>query len=255
MANDRLRAAILAAGLTLEDVSDRVRVDAKTVERWIGNEQRVPHRKTRRELAQLLDVDEVHLWPSLAGDIRTTPAGHVELIQVFPTRSALPYSLWADLIGSVRRQMDVLVYSGVFLVEQYDLLPVIRAKVADGARFRILVGDETSSAVIQRAIEEGTAGGLEGRVQLMRRYLESVNDLPGVDVRIHGTPLYNSIYRFDDQMLINGHAFGSVAGQNPVLHLRHLPGGRMWEHYLRSFDRIWSQSKPNIPQGAAHGTH
>lgn len=247
MANDRLRAAILAAGLTLEDVSTRVRVDTKTVERWIGNEERIPHRKTRRELAKLLDVDEVHLWPSLAGDIRTTPTEHVELIQVFPTRSALPYSLWADLIGNVEKQMDVLVYSGAFLIEQYDLLPVIRSKSASGTQFRILVGDETSSAVIQRAREEGTEGGLEGRVQLMRRYLEAVHGLDNVDVRIHGTPLYNSIYRFDDQMLVNGHAFGSVAGQNPVLHLRHLPGGRMWDHYSRSFETIWNQAQPNIP--------
>jgi hypothetical protein len=98
--------------------------------------------------------------------------------------------------------------------------------------------------VIQRGIEEGTTGGLEGRVQMMRRYLHEVATLPGVEIRTHGTILYNSIYRFDDQALINGHAFGALAGQNPVLHLRRLPGGLMWEHYMRSFDRVWQTATP-----------
>jgi hypothetical protein len=140
--------------------------------------------------------------------------------------------------------MDVLVFSGTFLVEQYNLLPIMRKKAAERVRFRFLVGDETSSAVIQRAIEEGTTGGLEGRVQMMRRYLHEVATLPGVEIRTHGTNLYNSLYRFDDQALINGHAFGTLAGQNPVLHLRRLPGGLMWEHYMRSFDRVWQTATP-----------
>ncbi|GGS21226.1 XRE family transcriptional regulator [Actinokineospora fastidiosa] len=169
-----------------------------------------------------------------------TPDPNQELVQVYPTRSAVPYPLWTDLIHGVTTQMDVLVFSGQFLVEQFNILPVIRAKVGAGVRFRFVVGDETSPAVIQRAAEEGTTGGLEGRIQMMRRYLRDVADLPGVEVRTHGTILYNSIYRFDDQALINGHAFGSMAGQNPILHLRRTEGGTMWRHYMESFDRVWA---------------
>jgi transcriptional regulator with XRE-family HTH domain len=244
MPNLRLRAAILAAGLTVEDVSHHLQVDPKTVDRWVSNEQRVPHRTTRRKLAQRLGVDEVHLWPALSEDLKTAANSHTELVQLYPTRSAVPYGLWSDLINGVTEQMDVLVFSGTFLVEQYNLLPVIRQKSAEQVRFRFLIGDETSSAVIQRGIEEGTTGGLEGRVQMMRRYLHEVAALPGVEIRTHGTILYNSIYRFDDQALINGHAFGTLAGQNPVLHLRRLPGGLMWDHYMRSFDRVWQTATP-----------
>jgi transcriptional regulator with XRE-family HTH domain len=242
MANDRLRTAILSAGLTVEDVAARVRVDVKTVERWITNDQRQPHRATRMKVAQVVNVDEVHLWPSLAEDVHTRPNGESEVINVFPTRSAVPPALWTDLINGARQQMDVLVFSGSFLVEQYNLLPIVRAKAADGVRFRLAIGDETSSAVIQRGAEEGTTGGLEGRVQLMRRYLQEVAGLPNVEVRAHGTPLYNSIYRFDDQMLVNGHSYGSLAGQNPVLHIRQLPGGLMWRNYMGSFDRVWEDA-------------
>ncbi|MGH3631231.1 MAG: XRE family transcriptional regulator [Sciscionella sp.] len=219
-------------------------MDIKTVERWVAYEHRRPHRGTRREVANLLSVDEVHLWPELAEDLHTRPNGQSEVVHVFPTRSAVPHGLWAELINGVTQQMDVLVFSGSFLVEQYNLLPVIRSKAAEGVRFRLAVGDENSSALIQRGAEEGTDGGLEGRAQLMRRYLQEVASLPGVEVCTHGTPLYNSIYRFDDQMLVNGHAYGSLAGQNPVMHLRELSGGLMWLNYQRSFERVWQQATP-----------
>ncbi|WP_245645439.1 helix-turn-helix domain-containing protein [Pseudonocardia acaciae] len=250
VANDRLRAAIHASGLTIEDVSSRVGVDPKTVERWIGDETRTPHRTNRIQLVQLLSVDEVHLWPSLAGDVRTRPTSESELVHLYPTRSAVPFDIWTELIHSAHRVVDVLVFSGQFLVEQHNLLPVIRAKAAAGVRFRFAVGDHTSAAVIQRAQEEGTTGGLEGRVQMMRRYLQEVVTLPNVQVRTHGTILYNSIYRFDDQALINGHAYGALAGQNPVLHLRRLDGGLMWEHYLESFERVWQLAVPETREGS-----
>jgi hypothetical protein len=198
----------------------------------------------------------VHLWPTLADDLHTRPNSETEVVHIFPTRSAVPHGLWTELIAGTLTQMDVLVISGAFLVEQHDLLPVVRAKVNNGVRFRFLVGDQSSSAVIQRALEEGTDGGLEGRTQLMRRYLKEVTGLPGVEVRAHGTPLYNSIYRFDDQMLVNGHTYGSVAGQNPVLHLRRLAGGLMWANYMRSFDRVWIGATPEpVEEVVGHVTH
>jgi transcriptional regulator with XRE-family HTH domain len=244
MPNERLRAAIRAAGLTIEDVSTRVGVDPKTVERWIYNGDRRPHRSSRRRLAELLSVDEVHLWPALAGDIRTPPTSESELVHLYPSRSAVPFDVWSALMRGVRSSVDVLVFSGQSLVEQHNLLPIIRDRAAEGVRFRLAVGDHTSAAVIQRAQAEGTTGDLEGRVQMMRRYLAEVAHLDGVEVRTHGTILYNSIYRFDDQALVNTHAFGSLAGQSPVLHLRRLPGGLLWPHYLASFERVWQLAVP-----------
>jgi transcriptional regulator with XRE-family HTH domain len=244
--NDRLRAAIHAKGLTVEDLSVRVGVDPKTVERWIGDDSRRPHRKSRVRLAQVLRVEEAHLWPDLASDIRAVPNGDSELVHVYPSRSSVPFDVWCDLLNSVEHSMDIVVFSGVFLVEQLNALPIVKAKANEGIRFRLAVGDETSPAVIQRAAEEGTTGGLEGRVQMMRRYLRGVADVPGVEVRTHGTTLYNSIYRFDDQMLVNGHAFGSLAGQSPVMHLRLTSEEGMWQHYMSSIERVWEVAVPEI---------
>ncbi|MGH3994185.1 MAG: XRE family transcriptional regulator, partial [Pseudonocardiaceae bacterium] len=56
--------------------------------------------------------------------------------------------------------------------------------------------------------------------------------------------LYNSIYRFDDDMFVNTHVYGSMAAHAPVLHLRRLSGGDLFDTYSESFDVIWNESKP-----------
>lgn len=234
---------MLAAGLTVEELAAKADVDPKTVDRWIGNEERKPHRSTRQALTKILGVNEADLWPSLGNSTRPVPT-ESELVHLYPSRSAMTGAAWEELIHGVREQMDVLVFSGAFLVEQYNLIPIIKEKAAAGVRFRLLVGDETSPAVIQRAIDEGTPGGLEGRIQLMRRYLREVVDLDGVEVRTHGTILYNSIYRFDDQLLVNGHAYGALAGQSPVMLLKRLPNGQIWQHYMKSFELVWADATP-----------
>lgn len=247
MANDRLRTAILAARYSVEDVAARLGVDPKTVDRWIGNERRKPHRSTRRDLCKLLKVTEADLWPDL-GDTDSRTSSDAELVHLYPSRSAVPGAAWERLIQDTCEQMDVLVFSGAFLVEQYDLIPIVKEKESQGVRYRFLIGDHTSHAVIQRGKDEGTEGGLEGRAQLMRRYLSEVEALEGVELRTHSTILYNSLYRFDDHLLVNGHAYGALAGQNPVLHLKRLPDGYMWQHYMRSFERVWELATPEEEQ-------
>ncbi|MEU1543486.1 hypothetical protein ABZ461_36365 [Actinacidiphila glaucinigra] len=109
---------------------------------------------------------------------------------------------------------------------------------------RILLGDPDSEAVRQRGDEEGIGGDLAARARITRRYLEPTMTTPGVEVRSHDTILYNSIYRFDDDVLVNPHVLGAPAGQNPVLHFRYLPGARTFRHYMRSFDYAWERGGP-----------
>jgi hypothetical protein len=68
--------------------------------------------------------------------------------------------------------------------------------------------------------------------------------VPSIEVRAHGTTLYNSLYRFDQDLLVNTHAYGAPAGLSPILHLRRVPGGRMWDHFMQSYDEVWKRSTP-----------
>ena len=52
-------------------------------------------------------------------------------------------------------------------------------------------------------------------------------------------------------MLVNTHAYGSPAAQNPVLHLQRIPGGRLFDHYINSFDRVWELASPYEPSTRA----
>jgi len=65
-----------------------------------------------------------------------------------------------------------------------------------------------------------------------------------VAIRLHRTVLYTSIYRGDDQLLVNTHVYGTPAANAPVLHLRKVPGGNMVATYLASFERVWEQARP-----------
>jgi len=48
----------------------------------------------------------------------------------------------------------------------------------------------------------------------------------------------------DGDMLVNTHAYGFPAAQSPVLHLRRLAGGSLFDHYQASFERVWAQARP-----------
>ncbi|WP_428983123.1 hypothetical protein [Phytohabitans maris] len=74
-----------------------------------------------------------------------------------------------------------------------------------------------------------------------------------IAIGLHGTTLYNSIYRFDDEMFVNTHVYGYPAAHAPTLHLRRLTGGDLFDQYADSFDRVWSTAKP-LWQLAEDGT-
>jgi hypothetical protein len=63
--------------------------------------------------------------------------------------------------------------------------------------------------------------------------------LPAVEVRLHRTALYNSIYRADDDLLTNPHVFGQPAATAPVLHIRRAEDGMLAANYLESFEGVW----------------
>ncbi|RFU82772.1 XRE family transcriptional regulator [Streptomyces triticagri] len=240
MANERLRAAISAQGKTVQAVAEHVEVDPKSVERWITLD-RTPHRRHRWATATFLGVDEVYLWPAVEKQVETASAS--ELVTYYPHRGAVPASLWSSLIDQAANHVEILVYAGLFLFDGHPDLPdQLADKARAGAQVRILLGDPDSEMIHQRGVEEGIGDDLAARARITRRYLEPAADVPGVEVRLHDTILYNSIYRFDDDVLVNPHVLGAPAGQNPVLHFRYLPGARTFRHYMRSFDYAWDRS-------------
>lgn len=247
MTNERLRSQLAVVGITVSDLAARVGVDPKTVERWITR-SRVPHRRHREATAQVLGSDEVYLWPSLIEDPQTRSASLAEFVTLYPHRGLVPADLWNRLIDEAQSRIDVLVYAGLFLVDNHpDLAAALRSKGERGMRGRFLFGDPDSAEVRARGEEEGIGEGLAARVRLSLRVMSPISGTAGLKVRLHTTPLYASLYRFDETLLANVHTYGSSAPRDPVLHLQHIPGGRLFDHYMESFERAWEQGQPVPP--------
>jgi transcriptional regulator with XRE-family HTH domain len=244
MANERLRRAIQQAGLRLEDVAQHVEIDPKTAERWI-TAGRLPHARNRARTAQLLSVAELELWPEVGDDKNGRSATDGELVRIYAHRGSVPRDQWYELLETTREQLDLLVYAGLFLPDgRSDLAAMVRRQAKEGVKVRLLYGEPGCDAVALRGAEEGIGDGLVARIRLALGYMRDAFDEPGVSVRLHDTTLYNSLYRYDDDLLVNAHAYGVAAGQSPVLHLRRLPGGRLFDHYMASFERVWQAARP-----------
>jgi transcriptional regulator with XRE-family HTH domain len=204
-----LRTALVARGLLVEDVAARVGVDPKTVQRWLAG--RTPHTRHRWAIAALVGEDEAYLWPTAAIP-RAASIAQAEVLALYPHRSDVPVSFWRELLEHAQQEIAIPVYAAPFLPEQHlDLIDLLRSKAAGGCRVRIALGDPHSPKLLARGAEEQRGIGIVARAELALKHYEPLRDCPGVEVHVHGTTLYNSLYRFDDSMLVNTHVWGPSA--------------------------------------------
>jgi hypothetical protein len=242
MKNERLRSAVLERGVTPVSLADLLEVDPKSVERWIAG--RTPYRRHRYEVAAHLGVDEAYLWPDARTRDQVANASESEIVTIYPARWAVPQELWRTFFDNAEREIGVLAYSGLFIPEDTAIQRIFRRKASEGVSLRILIGDPDSDEVTQRGVDEGIGMDMGARCRNAIVLYQPLRDLDGIEFRLHRTILYNSIYRADDQVLVNTHIYGTPASNAPVLHLRHVEGGDMAGTYVESFDRVWATGTP-----------
>lgn len=243
MPNERLRAALLERGVTLDALAAVAEVDAKTVERWI-TKNRLPYRRHRYAVAAHLGMDETYLWPDALSPEQAVGASESEIVTIYPHRWAVPNEMWRHMFETAERDIGVLVYSGLFLAEDSSVHRVFRAKADAGVKVRILLGNPDSPHVAQRGADEGVDEAMAGKIKNALVLYKALRRIDAIEFRLHDTILYNSIYYADDQLLVNTHIFGLTAALAPVLHLRKVAGGSMVNNYLDSFDRVWDSATP-----------
>lgn len=243
MSNERLRAALLKKGLTPAQLAQRLRVDVKTAERWIGG--RAPYRKHRYSIAALLGVDEAYLWPNALPRDQVAAASGSEILTFYPHRWAVPRGVWAQHFAGAEQEIDMLTMAGLFIAEDSGTIRAFQDKAEAGVRVRLLISNPDSPAVARREQEEDLgAGVVAARVRNVLALLRPLRGVSGIEFRLHETCLYTSIFRADDDMIVNMHVFG-VAGSNaPAMHLRKVPGGDMVALYQESFEAVWASASP-----------
>jgi hypothetical protein len=153
--------------------------------------------------------------------------------------------LWLRLLEEVQEHLDVLVFSGTFYAQTQPRIAFLLAQAARrGVQVRLCFGDPAAEAVAVRDREEGIGGTLAAKICSALTYYRPLADAGGCEVRLHSTTLYASLFRYDDEILVNPHVYGEPASANPVLHLRRLDGGTVAGHYMGSFERVWETSVP-----------
>ncbi|GGU52119.1 hypothetical protein GCM10010211_15640 [Streptomyces albospinus] len=167
------------------------------------------------------------------------------MVALYDKRADLPVSVFVDLLAAAREHIDILVYAAVFLHEAYPRLnDLLRERAAEGCNVRIAVEDADSANVQQRGKEEEFGHGIESRCRLALMHYRPLLTVPGIEMRTHGTTLYNSLYRADDQLLVNAHVWGVNAYGAPVRHLRRNNDGGMFNTYADSFNAVWETARP-----------
>lgn len=243
MPNERLRAALLERGLTPESLAAQIEVDAKTIERWITKD-RTPYRRHRYATAAALGIEESYLWPDALSPVQAAGVSESEIVNVYPHRWTVPRDEWLRLFTAAEEDIDILVYAAMFLAEDAGIVRTLASKAADGVRVRLLFGDPDSDAVAQRGDEERVGSALAARVRNVMALFAPLIAVDEVQVRLHNTPLYNSIFRADDDLLVNPQIYGTAASNAPVLRLRKVAGGSLVTTYMECFERVWDEAQP-----------
>jgi hypothetical protein len=243
MANERLRALLLERRVTPAKLSEAVQVDPKTIERWIVA-GRVPYRRHRYAVAAFFGVDEAYIWPDALDRDEVVAASESEIVAVYPHRWAISRDTWQHLFEQAEKEIGILVYAATFLAEDAGFRRMLGDKAKSGVRLRILLGDPDSPAVAGRGHDEGIDEAIAGKVRNAIILFRPLQEVENVEIRLHGTILYNSIYRADEQVLVNTHIYGMMASNAPAFHLRKIPGGDMVSTYLESFEHVWDIATP-----------
>ncbi len=185
------------------------------------------------------------LWPEAPG----VAYGTSELVGIYTTRRELPPATVSSMLDATERHIDVLAYAALWL---WDTVPSfverVQVKVARGASVRICLGDPNSEAVRLRGQEEGVDAALAGRCQLAATYAREIQHVDPSSVRLTPATLYASVFRFDNDVLLNTHLWGNAAGDSPVFHFRRQHDNGIAADAVTSFERVWAAAQP-LPEG------
>lgn len=245
--NERLRRALHDADVDIDDVARATGATHRTVERWI-RPGRTPRPRHRLAVARLVRRDEAYLWPGVASPGAETATA--EIVNAYAHRADVPTEVWWRLFCNAKDQVDLLGYALLHLPESHSrLVDLLRGKAAAGCAIRIAVADPDSGYVADRDEEERLGGTLGGRIRTSVHYFEPLFDCDGAEVRYHATPMYNSVFRFDDDMPVTPHVYGRPGRLAPLLHVRRRQEDGIFDNYMIHLEDIWAAAVP-IPAPA-----
>ncbi|WP_434600438.1 helix-turn-helix domain-containing protein [Streptomyces sp. A5-4] len=245
--NERLHSVLAQRGVSPESLAEACEVDPKTVGRWLGG--RVPHPRHRFRAAQHLRVEETFLWPALLSNAGQPAVGlDIELVGTYQNRASVPRDTWLSLLKGAQEQISVLVFSGTFFAQSNPhVAKMLAERAAEGVQIRLCFGRSNGQAAAIRGREEGIGDTLAAKIRASLTYYRPLLSEAGCQIRLHDTTLYTSLFRYDDQLLVNPHVWGQPASANPLLHLKRVDATGWFDNYAQSFEAVWANARSWTP--------
>ncbi len=244
--NTALRSAMTSAGLSPRRLAVRVGVTGKTVERWLADAELTPHARNREDACRALGVGEEMIWPQAAKD--RVKSGHDrELVHSYPYRSACPSDLWGELIRGAGRELFFAGYTNYFLWSQVPAFSeTLRRKAGAGCRVRFLLGDPEGEITRGRERSENVTLTVSTRIRTSLEQLDRMGPVDGLEVRFSAPEdaVYHvglSVFRFDDDAFVTPHLARLVGHDSPLLHLRRLEDGGMFDRFAEHAEELWGR--------------
>lgn len=245
--NEQLKAKLVEHGFSPAQFARRVGVELKTVRRWLANAHASVREDNAHQAAKVLHCTPHDLWPTkfppeVAPVCPDTPVPFSPT--VYASRTQVPLAVWQDHFAGAQHAIDILVFAATFLFDTLDSFTTTLTEAARrSVQVRFLVGDPHGDNMSLRGEEEGIGESVKARshnsVELLRPYATT----PGFDVRTHQTTLYTSIFRVDDDVIVNFHIYGSPGRDNPVMIFSRSQEPRFWATLERAFTRVWDNAQ------------
>lgn len=251
MSNERLRAALHRAGLEVEDIATLAEVDVKTAQRWLNGRQ--PRGRYRTRIAQSLGVAENELWPE--ADIPTSGRDQRgEIIAAYAHTNDLDAPDWRGLLSAARERIDLLDYTLAHILDSPGITEALKDKARAGCQIRILLSSRDSTHLALAEAEHGHPPSLTGipaaasDIDRALGRLQPLLGIPNLDARTFIASRFNTILRFDEQMLLTLHLYGLPPVSAPLLHLRRTGRDGLFEQFACHYDAIWDDAgRPITP--------
>jgi transcriptional regulator with XRE-family HTH domain len=251
MANERLRQAIRDAGLDEDQLAGLVKVDVKTVQRWVSG--RTPRPRHRGLVAKPLGVHERELWPEAVFDAPAQDPRR-EIIAALPQANDLRAPDWRAMLKDAVHTIDLLDLTLLDITGTPGVIELLQAKARSGCQVRrILIAAPdsvwvTTTAQQLRQDQEDDVGRneLEREIDFARGYLEPLTTHPNITLRSYYAERANSIIRVDDQMLLTLHLYGAPSQQAPLLHIRRHSDDGLIDQFLAHLDAIRDEASDPI---------
>ncbi|WP_164472879.1 hypothetical protein [Cohnella candidum] len=105
-----------------------------------------------------------------------------------------------------------------------------------------MLGDPKSNAVKERNLEEKFEGSISSRIETSLARLSSLKNNKSIEIRLHCSPLYCSLYRFDDELFVTPHLYGLRGKSAPLFLFKRTEEGLFYS-YEKHFDDIWGTAE------------